>query len=97
MIGVLELLQPRAEKKGVLIYGALQATDEMYFIMGGAVDVGFEVNKTNKYCLRLKKGNVIGAYNCTFEQKTLYSYVVKYDVKAYVIRKTQWRSLIQDK
>jgi len=75
MIGVIRILEPRAEKSGAAIYNALQTTDEMYFIMKGAVDVGFELNKKIKYCLRLKKGNVIGAFNCTFEQKTLYSYI----------------------
>ena len=54
MVGVLNQLEPREEKKGVFIYNALQETDELYFIMKGAVDVGFEVNKTIKYCLRLK-------------------------------------------
>jgi hypothetical protein len=75
MIGVLSVLEPRYENKSFIFYNALQTTDELYFIMDGAVDVGFEVNKRNKYCLRLKKGNVIGAFNCTFEQKTLYSYI----------------------
>jgi|TARA_B110001450_G_C17578131_1_gene463725 hypothetical protein len=41
MIGVISLLEPRAVEAGKFIYEALKPTDEMYFIMKGAIDVGF--------------------------------------------------------
>ena len=39
----------------------------------------------------------MGAFNCTFNKKTLYSYAVKQDLTAFVIRKHDWRDLIQNK
>jgi hypothetical protein len=66
MIGVLRLLEPRSEDKETMIYFTIQDVEEMFFIMNGSIDVGFEESRTTKYVLRLTKRNVIGAYNCTF-------------------------------
>ena len=53
MVGLISKLEPRQERKGEMIYNALQETEELYFIMDGAIDIGFELNKKVKYCLRL--------------------------------------------
>ena len=97
MIGMISMLEPRFEQKGAVIYEALQETSELYFIMNGAIDIGFELNKKIKNYLRLQKGHMVGAFNCTFNKKTLYTYTVKQDLTAFVIRKDGWKHLIQNK
>jgi hypothetical protein len=74
MMGVIRLLEPRTEEQGTIIYVTIQEVEEMFFIMKGSVDVGFEESRTSKYVLRLAKRNVIGAFNCTFNKKTLFMY-----------------------
>ena len=74
MMGVLRLLEPRTEEKGTIIYLTIQEVEEMFIIMNGTVDVGFEESRTTKYVLRLPNRNVIGAYNCTFNKKTIFMY-----------------------
>ena len=59
----------------------------MFFIMDGTIDIGFEISRDTKYVLRLPKRNVIGAFNCTFDKKTLFKYKVSRKIAAYTIRK----------
>tara|TARA_B110000285_G_scaffold217775_1_gene266525 strand:- start:525 stop:830 length:306 start_codon:yes stop_codon:yes gene_type:complete len=74
MMKVITLLEPRTEDKGTIIYVTIQEVEEMFFIMKGTVDIGFEESRNTKYVLRLAKRNVIGAFNCTFNKKTLFMY-----------------------
>ena len=90
MIGVLRLLEPRSEDNGTMIYLTIQEVEEMFFIMNGTIDIGFEESRTTKYVLRLPKRNVIGAFNCTFNKKTLFMYKVSKKIEAYTIRKQKW-------
>ena len=64
--------------------------------MSGSIDVGFEFDRDPKYCIRLKKRNVIGAYNCTFNKKTLFIYKVSNELECYTIRKLNWIQLINN-
>ena len=53
MLSVLGLLEPRYEKKGNVIYKQVEEVEEMYFIMTGSVNVGFEYNRVIKNVVRL--------------------------------------------
>jgi len=55
--------------------------------MKGTVDVGFEISRSAKYVLRLPKRNVIGAFNCTFNKKTMFIYKASSNIEAFSIRK----------
>jgi hypothetical protein len=46
-------LEPRYEPKDTIIFETNQEVNEMFFINSGSVDVGFQLNKMTKYCLRL--------------------------------------------
>ena len=69
-------LEPRHEFKGTVIYKTVEEVEEIFFIDKGTIDIGFEINREAKYCLRLANGGVIGAYNITFGTKTLFIYQV---------------------
>lgn len=90
MLGVLRLLEPRFVKKEEVIYLAIEEVEEMYFIMDGTVDIGFECSRKAKFVLRLPKRNVIGAFNATFNKKTMFIYKASSEVNSYIIRKRQW-------
>lgn len=64
--------------------------------MDGTVDIGFEVSRHAKYVLRLPKRNVIGAFNCTFNKKTMFIYKASSDLNAYTIRKRDWVDHIEN-
>jgi hypothetical protein len=48
----------------------------MFFIIKGAVDVGFYVDKKAYYSMRLTEGRELGAYQCTFDGETMFIYKV---------------------
>ena len=57
-----------------MIYRTIEEVEEVFFIEKGAIDIGFEVNRDVKYVLRLREGGVVGAYNMTFNCKSIFMY-----------------------
>lgn len=66
MIQILYNIRPRFEKKGEIILKILEDVEEVIYLAKGNIDVGFEVNDTQKYIIRLEKGDSIGGYYCLF-------------------------------
>ena len=64
--------------------------------MKGSIDVGFEINRTPKYVVRLIKGGTFGFYNVTFDKKTMFNYCVKHDFHGLTIRKHNWMTLMSN-
>jgi hypothetical protein len=69
MIEILKALEPRSFKSRETIYVELDEVNEILFIESGEYDIGYEVNKTEKFKLRLKKNTVIGAFNICFNKR----------------------------
>jgi len=46
--------------------------------------------------IRLSKGGVVGAFNCTFNKKTIFIYKVQGMFKGYTIRKLNWLKIIMN-
>lgn len=64
--------------------------------MNGSIDIGYEINREVRYCIRLGQKNVIGAYNCTFNKKTVFTYKVSECMDAFTMRKQKWMSHLND-
>lgn len=94
---ILNMLEPRFHASGDVIYQTVEDVEEMYFIMEGSVNIGFEFNRSIKNAVRLTKGMAIGAYNCTFDKKTIFNYSVHSSLHAFTIRKRNWFYHINDK
>lgn len=94
MIDILTHLRPRRAFAGELLFKSLESVEEVLFIAEGSVDVGYEINAKTKFVIRLKKGGVIGSYNCTFNVKTKFIYMVYSEVESYVIQKKEWHRIM---
>ena len=70
-------LEPRIELEGSIIFKELDEINELIFILNGTIDIGFDINKIRRYVLRFDSNYVIGAYDCTFNQKSLFVYKCK--------------------
>lgn len=66
MMGIISILEPRFEEKNEIIQRPAQEISEIYFIMEGTVDVGYEISRQAKFVLRLSLGSDVGAFNVTF-------------------------------
>ena len=58
------------------------------------MDIGFEINKIKKFVFRYNSNFVIGAYNCTFNQRSLFIYKCKTRCQGYYLRKNLWKDLL---
>ena len=94
MIQMLQSLEPRYEKRGTILFEELEEISEILFINKGMVDVGYEINKQKKYCIRHTDKVVIGAYNCTFNKRAVFIYKCKQACQGYFIRKEAWNELL---
>jgi hypothetical protein len=89
-------LEPRQEPAGTIIFPTNVETNEMFFLNSGAIDIGFELNNQAKYCIRLQKGTVVGAFNCTFNKKTMFIYKAPTLFRGYTIRKLNWLKILMN-
>ena len=62
-----------------MLYEELAEINEIIFVKAGIMEVGFDINKIRKYVFRYDSKYVIGAYNCTFNERSLFVYKCKTD------------------
>ena len=74
----------------------MEEVEEIFFILHGSIEIGFEISRQPKYVLRLTQGGVIGIYNVTFNKKTLFNYRVRQEFKGFTIRKENWKQIINN-
>ena len=66
IIDLIQELEPRYFAPWTVIYQELDECLEMYFVLKGTFDVGYELNKKATYRLRIGSKHVIGAFNMQF-------------------------------
>lgn len=96
MMEILSNLEPRFINRNKIIFTELEEIQEVIFVSKGKVDVGFEINRIQKFVLRFANKVIIGGYNCTFNKKTLFVYKSKTDVSGYMLRKQIWLQLMNE-
>ena len=96
MIDILNKLEPRTEPAGKILYMTIEEVQELFFIVKGSIEVGFELSRVPKYVIRLQKGGVIGIYNVTFNKKTMFHYRVKHEFHGFTIRKDNWNGTMSN-
>lgn len=69
MVRVLKSLEPRLMKKSETLYLELDEVNELLFIEKGEYDIGYNVNKTEKFKIRMGSKTVIGAFNICFNKR----------------------------
>ena len=80
--------------KGTNIFTELDEINEIIFVQNGTIDIGFEINKIRKFVIRLKNDYEIGAYNCTFNERSSFVYKCRTDCHGYFLRKNTWKELL---
>lgn len=96
MIEILKSLEPRLFKAREVIYVELDEVNEIIFIEHGDYDLGYEVNKTEKFKLRLGKNTVIGAFNICFNKRQIFIHRTFSECHGYSIRKSNWKKIMDE-
>ena len=98
MLAILQNLEPRFERKGLILYNELEEISEIFFVSKGSTDIGYQVNKKPKFVIRYTDKTMVGAYNVSFNKRSLFIYKCSTDCHGYFIRKQKWVSILsQDK
>jgi hypothetical protein len=71
---LLSVLEPRIEFEGTVLFYENDEINEVIFFIKGIVDIGFTINHKERYCLRLHKDTIIGAYNMQTNKRTKFIY-----------------------
>jgi len=95
MLGLLQNFEPRLEEKGTIIYKELEEIQEVFFQEKGTIDIGYEINRKARFVLRMHKGAIIGAYNCSENKKMAFVFKSTTDVHGFMLRKHIWLDLLE--
>lgn len=96
MIMFMKGLQPRQFKKGEMIYQELDSAEEIYFIMQGRYDIGYELNYCKRYRIQFGERTVIAGFNVANDQRINFNYRAHSYISAYSIRRKTWKELQKD-
>ena len=96
MLQLLQYLEPRQEDAGTILFQELDEINEVIFIETGECDIGYEINKQQKYVIRYSKSTVVGAFNCTFNKRAIFCYKANSECKGYSIRRSNWVQLVDE-
>jgi len=67
-------LEPRFFKANKIIAEELDESLELYFVLKGTFDIGYEINKKKYYRIKFGPGNVIGAFNLLFHYRFQFTF-----------------------
>jgi hypothetical protein len=96
IIRILRALEPKIETEESMLFEELDEINEVIFILDGVIDLGFQINKIKRYVLRFDCNFVIGAYNCTFNERSSFIYKCRTQCTGYYLRKHTWKELLNE-
>ena len=96
MIEVLRKLEPRKFGSREYINYELDEVNEIIFIEKGEYDIGYEVNKMEKFKLRMGENSVIGAFNICFNKRQIFIHRTHTECFGFSIRKSYWKEIMDD-
>ena len=92
---IVRSLEASHYKQGYFFLHELDEVNEVIFIMEGQYDIGYSMNRKQKYVMRYGK-NHIGAYAVTYTCRSLFIYRASKDCTGYFIRKKNWQAIMQN-
>jgi CRP-like cAMP-binding protein len=94
MSSVLRQLHPRFEPEGHVLMEEMEESNDLFFVGSGTVGVGYEINKIRSFGLKYEDQCVIGAFNCTFYQRSNYIWKCLTPCEGFFIYKSDWIEII---
>lgn len=97
IIDFLKILEPRHIAPKETISDELYEVNEIFFLQHGNVNVGYEVNRQERFRIRLEAAtSVIGAFEMLFRRRQLFIYRTHTECRGYSIRFNNWKELEDD-
>lgn len=96
MIDILMGLEPCREEKDVILFEELDEINEVLFFITGKYEIGYSINKEDRFKLRFTNACAIGAYYVTFHKRAIFVYITRAYCHGYFIRKNKWTKIIEN-
>ena len=96
MMNVMQALEPIETEPNILIVGELDEFTEVLFYMTGSYNIGFTVNRVHKFPLRYGGCRVIGAYNVSYNKRSMFAYKTYERCQGYFVRKSNWLRIMAE-
>ena len=69
----------------------LDEVQEIVFVQQGRYNIGYEINKQEKFRLQFGARTIIGGFNLNFDKRSFFIYRAHTAIKAMSIRKSNWK------
>ena len=90
-------LEIRQYFHGHMIAEELDEGLEVLFVTQGRYNVGYQINKRNRYRRQFGESTIIGAFEICFKQRFQFLYQASSaDLIGYAIRKKEWLSILNE-
>ena len=96
MFSLLLKLEPIFYNSGTIITNELEEFNEISFCMNGQCVIGYEINNQRRYCIKYTDSFVLGAYEMTFNKKSMFIYRSMSYIEGLFVRKEVWMDLINE-
>ena len=93
MSALVENLHPLKIEKNEMILSELDEVFDAFFVCNGQYDIGYEMNKRQRFIIRYTKSTVIGGFEVLYDRRSHYNYKAYTVVTGYFIRKKPFREM----
>jgi len=69
MVFLLSNLEVIKVRKGQILIGEMDTVETLYFMADASIDLGYEINRSKKFVVRLSGNIMIGGYELSFNQR----------------------------
>lgn len=69
---------------------------EVYFVMTGKYNVGYQINNTKFWRRQFGHSTCIGGFQMSFMKKYMFHHKARTMLKCYAIRRKNWMNIIED-
>ena len=91
MLQVFHYLNPIHFHSDKKIHSELEDVDMVIFVQTGEYAVGYEINYQESMKLKFNQTSVIGGFECSYNQRSIYIYKTRKVLKGYFIFKKLWK------
>ena len=93
MMTVMQKLEPRHFAKEDTIYDDMEEVEEIIFVVSGSYLVGYTVNSTEYFALKMGPKTIIGDHSVMFNKRSEFLYRAHFNMDCQAIRKCNYQEI----
>ncbi len=74
MMSIMQNLEPRQFASGETIYDDMEEVEEIIFVVSGSYTVGYKVNSTEHFALKMGPKTIVGDHSVMFNKRSEFLY-----------------------